>query len=108
MNRDLYGVLLALVMVLATVAHSAAPVLPRVTYLDCPKTWKCPACDYLKRKLQEANKMLNFQQSIPGKTDKMPLAFPTVHYSKGKPDNGEKFYQGKASVPNHIQIIEWE
>lgn len=103
------GLSIAVGMIIATLILpvGAAPK-PKVRYLDCPRNFRCPACEDLKAMMHRKNAHLNFQQRIPASTDPSPSAYPTAHYTKGKSDHGEKVRNDQAEVPNYVEVVEWE
>lgn len=99
--------LLLVILILSLDAMCQGDVKPLVVSVDSMTGKRCPACERLKHHLVNvwgASLVPRYAES----TDKAPEAFPTVRYSYGKPDHGERIYSGKADVPKRVTVIEWE
>jgi hypothetical protein len=106
--KEYAGCVLAFIMItLAAVRPVSAGEKPKVVSVDVLPPKVCKPCEKLKGYLDRRGAVL--VPRYADITDKMPLkGFPLVHYSAGKPDNGQKVYSGAADIPMRVTIIEWD
>lgn len=62
----------------------------------------CPHCIELESSLQQSGVKLN----ITGTNQRYYGAFPTVVYTDGTTDHGDRIYGGSVRLPNSVRIVE--
>lgn len=83
---------------------SAIPHSPRIVRLDTIP--RCPPCEALKGELKRRHVPMVAAPADPCEIP--PGAFPTVVYSDGAKDHGERFYRGGASVGTTVSVVTWQ
>jgi hypothetical protein len=68
----------------------------------------CPACVALERFIVKAGSKVAYDaKGLYGASQRPCVAFPTVAYSDGAQDNGERIYKGAVKLPKVVRFDKW-